>query len=625
MRILPLKNWAIYLCTLLICCAWINTGKAQVKFSASCNEHQIAKNEFLQIQFKIENASSIESLKLPDFKNFEVVSGPSRETGYVSYNGNASHYDAIGYLLKPLGTGQFTIPPATAIINGKEFKSNSLRVVVSKNAAISSSPSQKFSPLPPSPDPVRRNGLEDYILRPGEDATAKAKKNLKVELHVSETTTYVGEPIVVSFKLYSNLRSQTNVTSAPSFNGFSVSELDAKDYATETTLNGKPYNMYVLRKVQLYPLQAGKFMLEPLESNTVVTFFKNDPTRRSFNDLFDAFSGGPFTNEDVVEKTITLKTDPVTINVKPLPSENVPQGFKGAVGNFKITTALQSEKLNTDDAGNLLVTISGTGNIQLVNVPEIEWPQGLQSYDPKIKESLDKQSIPITGSKTFIIPFTISKAGDYSIPPVNFSWFNPETGKYQSMHSEPIYFKVTQGKLGKIASGKKVSSNASFISLKNIERTGGIVLGAGIVALALVFLLRKKKTESDLETKVRLDDLKADQESIEEKFEIPVNPLVKVHEKLMQEDANGFYKELESSLKNYLALKLNIPLIQLSKARVLEELDKCNVSVGTANLLETLMQETELSLYARHSHMSQMRNLYEKASQLIALLDKQIC
>ena len=618
------KHAVYFISSILFLMTSGNVSFAQVKFSASCNESQISKNELLQIQFKIENASSIESLQLPDFKNFKVVSGPSRETGYISYNGNTTHYDAITYLLKPKESGVFTIPGASAVINGQKIKCNTVQVSVTNSVAPQSNQSNSI----PFASPSKRNAanpLDDYILRPGEDATAKAQKNLKLKLDVNKTTCYEGEPIVVAFKLYSRLRSQTNITSAPSFNGFSVSELDVNDNATEEKLDGKTFNSFVLRKVQLYPLQAGKFVLEPLESVNRVDFFKNDPSQNRFSDLFDDFAGNIFSSDNVVEKTITLKTDPVTINVKSLPSENVPEGFKGAVGQFKIISSLQKDQLSTDDAGNLVITISGSGNIQLINSPEIKWPEGVDAYDPKVKESLDKQQVPINGSKIFSIPFTVSRPGNYSIPPINFSWFDPEKGTYKTMITEPIAFHVQQGKIKNILASNQDADPASYFTLGNIERTGGIMLAGGLIALALVFLLRKKKQESDLETQIRLDDLRNQHQSREEAFEIPTNPLSKVHEKLMEEDADGYYKELETALKSYLATKLKLPAGGLTKERVMEELDKCNVSIGTANLLQTLMQDIELSLYAKHSHVSQMRNLYEKAAQLVALLNKQIC
>lgn len=624
-RISLLKHIGFLFVNVLFLLALHNTACAQVKFSATCNEDRIAKNELVQIQFKIENASSLEGIHLPDFKNFQVVSGPSRETGYISYNGNASHYDAVTYLLKPKHAGTFTIPGATAIINGQKYKSNSVQITVTNNTAPQLNAPSNASPFSVMPDPEPTNALDDYILRPGEDATEKAKKNLKVKMVVDKTTCYVGEPIVVAFKLYTRLRSQTAIVSAPSFNGFSVSDLNVKDYAVEENLNGKPYNSYVLRKVQLYPLQPGKFVLEPLTSNSKVTFFKNDPTRNRLDDLFGEFMDDIPSSDNVIEKTVTLQTEPVSIEVKPLPKENVPESFKGAVGQFKIISSLQNDHISTDDAGNLIVTLSGAGNIQLINSPEINWPKGIDAYEPKVKEELNKQSVPISGSKTFTIPFTVSKAGDYSIPPIKFSWFDPESGTYKTSATEPIAFKVSQGNLKRSIASKKEANRDTLFSLGNIERTGGIILGGGIIVLALVFLFRKKSKESDLETQVKLDDLKSEQTNGQASFEIPQNPLAKVHEKLMEEDAEGYYKELETSLKKYLAIKLKVPAGELTKKRVMEELDRCNVSIGTANLLQTLMQEIELSLYAKHSHTSQMRNLYEKASQLVALLDKQIC
>lgn len=609
-------------------------SNGQVKFTAAANESKIGKNDLVQVQFKIENANSVKSINPPSFKNFTVVSGPNQETGSIISNGNRSFYAAISYILKPKKAGKFSIAPAFAVADGKEIKSNPLTITVLDQGTASSITPKKV----PAPSPFSGFGFDydeppadyhndDYILKAGEDVNEKIRKNLFVKLDANKTKCYVGEPIVVSFKLYTRLLSKTNITDAPSFNGFSVSEMDVNDNATEVKVNGKTFNCYTLRKVQLFPTQSGTFEISPLQSSNNVTFVKKERNEMQNSDpmmqMLQEFGGPGFSSGNLVEKHLSLASNSVTIHVKPLPKENVPENFKGAVGKFSIQSSLQKETFTTDDACNLSLKISGSGNLSLVNAPDIKWPQGIDVYDSKVKEHIDNQQVPISGNKVFNIPFTVSKAGTYSLPPIHFSWFNPESGHYDSTKTEPIAIRVSLGNRSMQDSKNSPVSilNRGFISISGLEWAGGIVVVGGLTALLLFVFFRRKNKESDLETQIRIDDLKNEQEE----FIIPGNPLSEVHEKLVAEDAEGFYTELNQSLNRYLSGRLKIPVHELSKDRILESMDKCNVGIGTTKLFESLISEIELGLYAKNSHTGQMKHLYEKTAELVSLLNKQIC
>lgn len=606
------------------------TSSAQVRFTAKANETQIGKNDLVQVSFKVENAHSVQNIVAPDFDNFDVVSGPNQETGSYSSNGLHSSYVAISFILKPVKTGKFSIAPATAVVNGKTMRSNSVTVVVSNQGSGSSS-SNSLNQSPFSGFDLKavpsRGVNEDYILRPGQDAEEKIKKNLFLKIDANKTTCYVGEPVVVSFKLYTRLLSQTSITDAPLFNGFSVAEMAANENASEVKINGRKFNCYTLRKVQLFPMQAGTFSISPLRSENKVTFVRaaeqlRQQTDDPFQQMLQELGAQPFNTSGAIVKTADLASNSLRIRVKPLPEKNKPDNFKGAVGTFRLQSSLQSENMTTDDAGNLTLTIAGSGNLSLVNAPKINWPTAIDVYDAKTKEDIDNEQIPATGTKTFNIPFTISKPGTYSVPPIHFSWFNPQSGKYESSVTEPISFSVAHGKKMRMPGlPGRGEFSSGLLSVTALEWAGGIVLLGGLVVLIAFVMLKKKSRESDLESQIILDDLKNEQP---ENFEVPANPLQEVQEKLDTENAESFYKSLENCLKNYLSAKLEIPLHELSSETVTEKMDSYNVGIGTTRLFESLIREIDLGLYAKSSHAAQMRNLYEKSSELIALLDKQI-
>ena len=627
---------------------------AQATFNAVCPQNKIGKNDYLQVQFKLENASNVESISPPSFNNFSVISGPNQESGMTSINGKVDQYVSISYVLKPPGPGHYTIGPATASADGKTFKSQALQIDVTNAATTSPPGSSSSNPLAQLggtstspfgnlnfdfPQEPATHQFDDYILKKGENVNEKVKRNLFVKLDVSKTSCYVGEPIVAAIKLYTRLRSETTVTDAPSFNGFSVSEIDLSksNAAGSEKYNGRDYNVYVLRKVQLYPLQAGTITLDSVVADNKVTFLRSDfagaQKGDSFFDMMQNFADATSPAGSVVEANVTLKSKPVVITVKPLPDEHKPADFKGAVGNFTIQSSLQKEAITTDDAGNLKVVISGAGNIQLVNAPKISWSAGIDAYDAKISDGLDLSSVPIRGSKTFIYPFTISKPGTYTIPVIAFSFFDPVTAAYKTIATQPLTITVTKGKGSPNSPYIKEAGQPKPGGLRDIlEIYGGYVLAGGILLAGILLWIFRRKPDAKKTVAAVVPATTAsnaalrgeEAQNLPPKSAIPDNPLEMAYRKLTEEKSPAFYRELDRSLKKYLSAKFNVPSEELHKKRISEELDKSNVGLGTSLRLTKLMDDIELNLYAPPSDINHMTDTYEKASEVVSLLDKQV-
>lgn len=615
----------------------IQNSYAQIKFSAICPEKKIGKNDLLQIQFKIENATNVETIIPPSFKNFEVVSGPNQQSGMTSINGKIDQYIAISFFLQPKSTGKFSIGAAVARADGKKFYSNPIVVEVtaasvssSNNPANSLSPFSNFNFNFQAPPPTHQ--FDDFILKTGESPTEKIKKNLFIKLDVSKKHCFVGEPITASYKLYTRLRSESSITDAPSFNGFSVSDLDVNNNASIEKYNGRQYNVYVLRKVQLYPLQPGNFTLDPLVANNKVTFIKaayaGTQQGDMFFDMLENFADAASPENAVVDETVTLKSEPVTIKVKPLPAQNIPKEYKGAVGNFTIQAKLEKNNFTTDDAGILRVVIGGQGNIQLINSPKINWPENIEGFEAKVTDNIDKSSVPMKGSKTFTFPFTVTKAGKYTIDSISFSYFDPASSSYKVIKTAPLQVQVNKGTgvpKNPYVNDSESPKNKSFASVHPYELTAGIILLLGIIILIILGINRKNKSKSVLEKNVKIDDIKNKIKENELEFIIPENPLLAAHEKLIEDDGAQFYNVLDAALKKYLSAKLKIPVEEITKKRVNEELDKCNVGLGTSLMLNSLLEEIEMNLYAMPAHGNHLKSTFEKASEVVSLLDKQVC
>ncbi|MEP6583735.1 MAG: BatD family protein [Ginsengibacter sp.] len=619
-----------------------NSLSAQIKFSAVCPDKTIGKNDYLQIQFMVENAPDVEAIIPPSFQNFNVVSGPNQQSGMSIVNGKTDQYIALGFYLKPKRTGKYIIGPAIAKVNGKAYYTSPVTVEVtnaSLNSSVSSSGNSSLSPFGnmnldfPTEPSIHR--FDDYILRKGESVSDKVQKNLFIKLDVSKQSCYTGQPIIASYKLYTRLRSESVVTNAPSFNGFSVSELDANNNSVKVEkYNGRDYNVYTLRKVQLYPLQPGTFTLDPVVADNKVTFIKSEyaGTQKGdmFFDMLQDFANSTSPQNSVIEEHVTLQSKPVQILVKPLPQENMPEDFKGAVGDFKISASLEKKNVTTDDAGNIKLNLAGAGNIHLINSPKINWPEGIDSYEAKVTDDIDKFSIPMNGSKTFTYPFTVSKAGNYTIPAISFSFFDPTLEKYKTLHTQPLTVKVSRGR-----------GNPQKIYVKNAKLTedsdGGLwtnyssyIIGGLTLLTAFVFIAARKrsiatkKSESLSAALLVSDNIKSEQGAMNE-FIIPENPLTKAHEKLVEGNEIEFYQTLDISIKKYLAEKFKVPREELTKKRLTEEIDKCNVGLNTSLMLSSLLDEIELNVYAPTANSNHLQVVYEKASEVIALLNKQVC
>ena len=645
------KNTArfLFLFISVIALSLHDTLFAQANFTAECPQKKIGKNDYLQVEFKVDHASNVQSINPPSFKNFSIVSGPNQESGMTSINGKVDQYVSISFILKPNSPGTYTIGPASAKADGKDFQSNSLNIEVTNSSATSSSAPNNAANLLSGfggkspfanlnldfPEQPQTHQYDDYILKKGENVTDKVKKNLFIKLDVSKTNCYVGEPIVASYKLYTRLRSESTITDAPSFNGFSVSEMELNNNNSSGTekYNGRDYNVYTLRKVQLYPLQAGTITLDPIIADNKVSFIKAEYAGAQSGDMFfdmmQNFADANSPRDAIVEQHVTLQSKPVEITVKPLPDENKPADFKGSVGNFIIQSSLQKDNITTDDAGNLKIIISGTGNIQLLNAPKINWPQGIDGYDAKITDNVDKLSVPMKGVKIFTYPFTVSKPGRYTIPANSFSYFDPAAAAYKTLFTQPLVVTVTKGKgipNNPYFKNKVVETPSSFVGLleKNI-----IYLIIGFVSLAgLIFWIFQTNTSKKKSALTKAVPTEASGDAVpkeEPEFVIPERPLEAAHQKLAEENSSAFYSILDISLKKYLSAKFKVPAEELNKKRITEELDKSNVGLGTSLRLTSLIDNIELNLYAPPSNVNHLKEVYEKASEVVSLLDKQVC
>ena len=294
--------------------------------------------------------------------------------------------------------------------------------------------------------------------------------------------------------------------------------------------------------------------------------------------------------------------------------ENKPANFKGAVGHFTIASSFEKNKITTDDAGNLKVTISGQGNIQLVNAPKIKWPEGMDGYDAKVKDEVDKSSVPMRGSKVFTFPFTVSKAGDYQIDSISFSYFDPASSSFKTVRTTPLEITVDKGTgvANNLFKANKPQATKNSFAVNQTDLAIAIALLIGIGLLIFMLFNRKNKNKTALAAKIKIDELKNGREEKKPEYIVPENTSLAAHEKLIQENSSEFYHVLDVSLKKYLSAKFNVPMEELNKKRINEELDRCNVGLGTSLLLNSLLEEIEINRYAPPSDVNHFMDVLKK-------------
>jgi BatD DUF11 like domain len=605
--------------------------QAQVKFSAIASSKEIGRNDYVQVEYVIENAQQIEQLVQPSFRDFKVVQGPIQSSGMSVVNGAVSQYKSIAFVLQPLKTGRFTIPGSEAVVDGKAMKSNPLTIVVSAGGSGNNNP----LPLPQTAWPEPEQLDMDYILKPGENIDEKIRKNLFVRVQVSKTNCYVGEPIVATYKLYSHLQSESSVSRHPSLNGFSVYDMVDPNSAASTveTVNGKPFTVHVIRKAQLIPLQSGRIDLDPLEIENTVHFLKRTKPRHgqgngSYKDLFDPFSedgeqGVP------VEQHITIQTKPVSISVKALPEENKPEDFNGAVGHFSIQSGLENNNLTVQDAGVLKITVKGDGNLPVVNAPTVDWPAGIESYEASAKEDIDKTLAPLSGTKSFEYSFVPKHAGKYTIPAVSFSYFDPASATYKTIRSLSLAFqaaltKKTRGHAmsplnesgdGSGTEGRKPSAIPAFIQA-HLESFFAVLI---LSALAIYLGLQNRRLRTRSHAKPEPDQT-VQPDPVAEAVPLPVDPLLRAKYLMQQADFRGFYAELNRVLWKITEEKLNLPGSEMNKITIVKKLQEAGWDQQSTSLLENTFHECEMKLYTPAHDVAQIERILQDTEKILAKL-----
>ena len=430
-----IKQYIIYsLSLLLLSHTCIHSQK---DFQTIVTQGPIVAGESFQVQYVLEETDKENEFFVPDFKGFRFVSGPNIYSGSVYGTGGARKLKNIVYTLAATRSGKFIIPGAAARVENRLIKSGNILInVISKAEAYN-----RINKL----DARERN--EDIFLNPGEDAYTKIQHNLFMKVLVDKKTCFVGEPVTAIFKLYSRLDSKSDIVKNPGFYGFTVQDminLENKISGNET-INGKEFDVHIVRKVQLYPLQAGFFSIDAKEVQNKVRFSKSAVSKKAEQEIIEGVVPDIAVVEDenttVVESNMATET--VAITVKPIPEKNKPLEYGGATGNFTLAARLGKNQLAKNEESDFIITISGKGNFTQLSPPVFNWPPGIEGFEPTVIDSLDYTQSPMNGKREFHFRFVSAKPGNYNLPAVSFSFFNPDTNNYKIISTNSTNIQIT--------------------------------------------------------------------------------------------------------------------------------------------------------------------------------------
>ncbi len=593
--------------------AFIAFGQTDIKVDAP---NVVAADEQFNVTFVIEGEESPKDFQWSSGSDFQVLWGPqsgrSRSIQIINGKRTESVQTTYTYVLRPSAAGKFSLPRASARIGGKEIYSESVSIQVAAAGAASSSrpqQSQRSGQSSGQTQQRQQTGIED--------------SDIFLKMDLSRSKVVVGEPVIATIKLYQrvNIGGFENVN-FPTFNGFWSQEIEAPtniEFSREV-FDGQIYNSALLRKFVIIPQQQGQIKIDPAEMTCLVNIRVSPGGTSIFDGFFDDYR--------TVRKRVS--TGPMTVDVSPLPA-GAPASFGGGVGSFKISASLSKDELKTHEAASLLVTISGRGNISLLEAPKVSFPPDMEVYDTKISEKVDQGGL--SGSKYYEFPFIPRSHGDFVIEPIRYSYYDVEQGRYVTLETEPIPVVVERGNEtdagGVVIAApsqkdvRTLGSDIRFISTKAPELVGKGVffVGSGLfwAMAALLVLLAVVSWAVFRRMAARRADVVGTKNRKATKMALKRLQVASSY--LKQNLYSAFYEELHKSLIGFISDKLNIPVSELSRDRITEALGEEKVNSGLIDSFISILDACEFARYAPDSGHEAMAAHYTSAVDVISSID----
>ena len=601
----------IILLLLFITTTFTSWANDKITFTAAAPEVVVSGDQF-RLTFTV-NSQKVRDFRAPSIKGFEVLMGPSRSTQSSTQiiNGNVTSTSTITftYILMAEKEGTYSIPGATIVADGNNYTSNSVSIKV----------------LPPDQSAGQSNGRGGVSSARNQANAGKiTDKELFITATASKSKVYEQEAILLTYKIYTQVNLTQLHGDMPDLKGFHTQEVELpsqKQWSLEH-YNGKNYNTTVYSQYVLFPQQSGKLEIPS------ITFEGTISQLVASDDPFDAFFNGGSNYINIKKNIVTPK---LTIDVKELPAGK-PANFSGGVGEFTLSSSISTQELKTNDAVTIKLVISGTGNMKLINTPEVGFPQDFEIYDPKVDNKFNLTREGLAGTKVIEYLAIPRHAGTYTIPAIEFSYFDLKSQAYKTLKTDSYTLNVAKGEgnadqvIANFTSKedlKVLGKDIRYIKTGNTHLTekGKYFFGSTsyyvwyIIPLALfigfMIIYRKQAMENANVAKVRTK--KANK--------VATKRMKNAGKLLAEKKTEAFYDEVLKAMWGYISDKLNIPVSQLSKDNIEEELNKYGVSEDLIKAFISTLNECEFARYAPGNQNEAMDKVYSSAIDIISKME----
>lgn len=562
------------------------------------------------------NTQKVKDFRAPSItKGFDVLMGPSRsqQSSTQIINGKVSSSSSITYtyILMAGDAGTYTIPAASIEANGEKIFSNAVTIKV----------------LPPDQSTSGSKGSQKSSAQAGNQATSGriTSNDLFITATASKTTVHEQEAILLTYKVYTLVNLRQLFGKMPDLKGFHTQEIELPQQKTFSLehYKGRNYNTTVWSQYVLFPQQTGKLEIPSITFEGVVAI------QTVSDDPFDAFfNGGGY--QEVKKKIVTPK---LTINVQPLPAK--PANFSGGVGEFTLASSINAKDVKTNDAVTIKLTISGSGNMKLISTPEVKFPEDFEVYDPKVTNNFEASRAGLSGTQTIEYLAIPRHAGNFTIPPVEFTYFDLKSNSYKTLKTEAYNINVAkgQGNADQVIADftnkenvKVLGQDIRFIKLGDTKLMpkGDVFFGTVgyylwyiipfVLFVGLVVFFRKQAAENANVAKVKT-----------KKANKVATKRMKLAGKLLAENRkNEFYDEVLKALWGYISDKLSIPVSQLSKDNIEAELAKYGVADDVIKDFINALNECEFARYAPGDENEAMDKVYTTSVEAISKMENSI-
>jgi hypothetical protein len=562
------------------------------------------------------NTQKVKDFRAPSItKGFDVLLGPSRsqQSSTQIINGKVSSSSSITYtyILMAGDAGTYTIPAASIEANGEKIFSNAVTIKV----------------LPPDQSASGSKGSQKSSAQAGNQAANGriTSNDLFITATASKTTVHEQEAILLTYKVYTLVNLRQLFGKMPDLKGFHTQEIELPQQKTFSLehYKGRNYNTTVWSQYVLFPQQTGKLEIPSITFEGVVAI------QTVSDDPFDAFfNGGGY--QEVKKKIVTPK---LTINVQPLPAK--PANFSGGVGEFTLASSINAKDVKTNDAVTIKLTISGSGNMKLISTPEVKFPEDFEVYDPKVTNNFEASRAGLSGTQTIEYLAIPRHAGNFTIPPVEFTYFDLKSNSYKTLKTEAYNINVAkgQGNADQVIADftnkenvKVLGQDIRFIKLGDTKLMpkGDVFFGTVgyylwyiipfVLFVGLVVFFRKQAAENANVAKVKT-----------KKANKVATKRMKLAGKLLAENRkNEFYDEVLKALWGYISDKLSIPVSQLSKDNIEAELAKYGVADDVIKDFINALNECEFARYAPGDENEAMDKVYTTSVEAISKMENNI-